>query len=235
MKKLLVLNHKMYLDFNDIKSYISEIKDYIRSDIDVVVCPSDVFIPYFKGRYDFKLGAQNITGLFVTGEASAKQLKSLDVRYSLVGHSDRKLYFNEDSKVINANIIEAINNNIIPIVCVGETKEERERRKTADVIVKQLKDYFRDIDVNSDVIIAYEPIWSIGSGDVLSNKDIYEVVDLIKSVIFKRYGVNISVIYGGSVDFKNIERLKKITNLDGFLLGKMSTSSSSVLKIMNEM
>ena len=71
----------MYLDFNDIKTYISEIKDFIRTDIDVVVCPSDVFIPYFKGRYDFKLGAQNITGLFVTGEASAKQLKSLDVRF----------------------------------------------------------------------------------------------------------------------------------------------------------
>lgn len=235
MKKLLVLNHKMYLDFNDIKTYISEIKDFIRTDIDVVVCPSDVFIPYFKGRYDFKLGAQNITGLFVTGEASAKQLKSLDVRYSLVGHSDRKIYFNEDSKVINANIIEAINNNIVPIVCIGETKEERLRCKTADVLVKQIKDYFKDIDILNDVIIAYEPIWSIGSGDVLSNKDIYEAVDLIKSVIFKRHGVNISVIYGGSVDFKNIERLKKITNLDGFLLGKMSTSSSSVLKIMNEM
>ena len=235
MKKLLVLNHKMYLDFNDIKTYISEIKDYIRSDIDVVVCPSDVFIPYFKGRYDFKLGAQNITGLFVTGEASAKQLKSLDVRYAIVGHSDRKIYFNEDSKVINANIAEAINNNIVPIVCVGETKEERERRKTGEVIVKQIKDYFRNIDVNSDVIIAYEPIWSIGSGIIPSNEDIYEVVDLIKSIVFKKYGVNISVIYGGSVDLKNISKLNKISNVDGFLIGKMSTSSSNILKIMNEM
>lgn len=235
MKKLLVLNHKMYLDFNDIKTYISEIKDYIRTDMDVVICPSDIFIPYFKGRYDFKLGAQNITGLFVTGEASAKQLKSLDVRYAIVGHSDRKIHFNEDNKVINANIAEAINSNIIPIVCVGETKEERERHKTADVIIKQLKDYFMDIDVSNDVVIAYEPIWSIGSGNIPSNEDIYEVVELIKNIIFKKYGVNISVIYGGSVNLKNISRLKNISNLDGFLIGKMSTSASSVLQIMNEM
>ena len=104
MKKIVVLNHKMYLDFNEIKEYIKDVKDNIRSDIDVVMCPSNIFLPYFVGKYKFKLGAQNLSNIFCTGEVSALQLKSLGVEYVIIGHSERKNLLGETSKDINLKI-----------------------------------------------------------------------------------------------------------------------------------
>lgn len=233
MKKLVVLNHKMYLDFYGIKDYIRDIKDSIRTDIDVVVCPSTVFIPFFVGKYNFKLGAQNLSSVFATGEVSGFQLKSIGVKYVIIGHSERRFGLSESSKMINLKIKEAISNNIVPIVCVGETKEERDMKKTADVILKQLKEYLRGTLVGSDIVFAYEPIWAIGSGEVPTNNDIYEVVDMIKNAIYRTHNVNVKVLYGGSVDEKNIMNVEKINNLDGYLLGKISSDSDKVIKLLN--
>lgn len=233
MKKLVVLNHKMYLDFYGIKDYIRDIKDSIRTDIDVVVCPSTVFIPFFVGKYNFKLGAQNLSSVFATGEVSGFQLKSIGVKYVIIGHSERRFGLSESSKMINLKIKEAISNNIVPIVCVGETKEERDMKKTADVILKQLKEYLRGTLVGSDIVFAYEPIWAIGSGEVPTNNDIYEVVDMIKNAIYRAHNVNVKVLYGGSVDEKNIMNVEKINNLDGYLLGKISSDSDKVIKLLN--
>ncbi len=233
MKKLVVFNHKMYLDFYGIKDYIKDIKDSIRTDIDVVICPSDIYIPFFVGKYNFKLGAQNLSSSFVTGEVSGFQLRSIGVKYVIVGHSERKLLLNESSKMINSKIKEAISNNIVPIVCVGETKEERDMKKTADVILKQLKEYLRGVEVGSDIVFAYEPIWAIGTGEILTNDEIFEVVDLIKNAIYRAHNVNVKVLYGGSVDEKNIKTIEKIKILDGYLLGKISSDSTKVINLLN--
>ncbi len=233
MKKLVVFNHKMYLDFFDIKDYISSIKDNIRTDIDVVICPSDIFIPFFVGKYDFKLGAQNLCSTFCTGEASALMLKSIGVKYVILGHSERREKLNESGHDINLKIKDSLSNNIVPIVCVGETKEDRELKKTGEVILKQLKEYFRGVEVNTDIVIAYEPIWAIGSGVIPSNNDIQEVVNLIKNAIYKVHNVNIRVLYGGSVNESNVKELEKIDELDGYLLGKVSSNPEKVLKLLN--
>lgn len=235
MKKMVVLNHKLYMNYDDVKEYIREVKDHIRMDIDVVMCPSSIFIPYFKGRYNFYLGTQNLSGTVATGEVSGLQLKSLDVRYALVGHSERKINLKETNKMINTNIKEALKYNIIPIVCLGETKEEHERKKTAEVIIKQLKDYFFDVEVLADVVLAYEPIWAIGSNMVPKNKEIEEIVQLIKDVMFKKFNVNIRVLYGGSVNLKTIDKLNEIVNIDGYLLGRVSTDTKALLMIMDKM
>ena len=170
----------------------------------------------------------------ITGETNAHQLKSLDVRYSIIGHSDR-LLLNETSNMINRNIKDALDNNIIPIVCIGETKEERARKKTGEVLSKKLKEYFNNIDVKEDIIIAYEPIWAIGSGLTPEKDDIKEVIEYIKNAILKKYNINIRVIYGGSVSLSNIDKLNTIKELDGYMIGKISTDSKNMLEIMNRM
>ena len=119
-------------------------------------------------------------------------------------------------------------------MCFGESKEEKELLKTGDVLVKQLKEYFKDIDVKEDIIIAYEPGYSIGTNLIPTNKEIEEVINLIKNNIFRKYNVNIRVLYGGSIDEKNIEELNKIKEIDGYLIGKSSVSSSKIIEIMNK-
>lgn len=233
MKKLVVFNHKMYLDFFDIKDYISSIKDNIRTDITTVICPSDIFIPFFVGKYDFKLGAQNLCSTFCTGEASALMLKSIGVKYVILGHSERREKLNESYSDINLKIKDALSNNIVPIVCVGETKEDRELKKTGEVILKQLKEYFRGVEVNTDIVIAYEPVWAIGSGVIPSNDDILEVINLIKNAIYRVHNINIRVLYGGSVNEVNVNDLERINELDGYLLGKVSSNPEKVLKLLN--
>lgn len=234
MKKIVVLNQKSYMDYDEVLDFISNIKDNIRRDLDVIICPSNIYIPYYKGKYDFKLGSQNLYINNITGECTSRCLKSLGVSYALIGHYERKYYLNEDSSLINLKIKDAIKNNIVPIVCFGESKEEKELLKTGDVLVKQLKEYFKDIDVKEDIIIAYEPGYSIGTNLIPTNKEIEEAINLIKNNIFRKYNVNIRVLYGGSIDEKNIEELNKIKEIDGYLIGKSSVSSSKIIEIMNK-
>lgn len=234
MKKMLVLNHKNYMNYSDVNNYIKNIKDCIKNDFNVVVCPSDIFIPYFKGDYLFKLGSQNLSGINITGNSTGEQLKSIGVEYAIIGHSERKTNYFETGKVINTNIKSAIRNGIIPIVCVGETQKGISQRKINNIIVKQLKEYFVGINVFDNIIIAYEPTWSIGTGCAASNEHIFEVVDFIKKIMLKNYNVNIKVLYGGSVDLSIIDSLNNIANVDGFLIGKMSVNVDNVLDLMNK-
>jgi len=233
MKKIVALNHKMYLEYSDVNKYIEEMKDNIRKDIEVVICPSSIFIPYFKGKYDFKLGAQNVTGVFASGENSGAQLKSMDVLYTIVGHSERKQVLKEENEMTNLNLQEALKYGIIPILCVGETKEQREMKKTGEVIRKQLKDYLKDVKVEESLVIAYEPVWAIGTGLIPNNDEIEEVIKLIKDIVFKAHGKNIRVLYGGSVNEKNVDELVKVPYCDGFLLGSVSKDPKNVLYVIN--
>ena len=151
MNKIIVLNQKSYMEYNEVLNFINEIKDNIRRDLDVIICPSSIYLPYYKGKYDFKLGSQNVYIKNITGEYTSKSLKSMGVNYVIIGHFERKYYLNEDSNLINLKIKDAINNNLIPIVCLGETKEEKELLRTGDVLIRQLKEYFKDVDVKEDI------------------------------------------------------------------------------------
>jgi len=230
---MLVLNHKMFLTKEEINKYIIEIKDRIPQDINVVVCPSNIYLPYFDGRYDFKLGVQNLfykdMGA-VTGEVCAKQLKSLGVSYAIIGHSERKELFNETTSDINLKIKSALNFGINPIVCVGETKEERLLRKTDIVLLKQIKECFKEVVIDSAITIAYEPIWAIGK-NAASVKEIAETIDTIKEIVLKLYNVNIKVLYGGSVNETNIEQIFNLQCVDGVLVGSASTDYKKVQQI----
>ena len=235
MNKIVVLNQKTYMNLDDFKDYIKVFKDKVRTDIDVIFCPSSIYLPYCSGKYSFSLGSQNISYMDVTGEVTAEQLKSMNVRYSIIGHGERRVCLNESLNDINKKIISALDNGITPIICLGETKEEYSMKKTQDVIVKQIKAYLKDVDVMDDLVFAYEPIWAINTGVSISSSFIDEIVMLIKSIIYKKYGKDVKVLYGGSVNDENIISLKKSKYIDGFMIGKSSTNVDETLNILNNL
>ena len=233
MKRIIVLNHKSYLKNEEAKSYPININSFIRNDQTVIICPSSVYIPYFRGKYNFKLGSQTIESDNITGELTGEVLKSLEVKYALIGTNDRKNEYEETSKQINKRIKETIKYNIRPIITIGETFYEKELNKTLDVLTKELKEYLKDIEVKQDIIINYSPNWSYQGKQIPKEEYIYEVIDFIKTFIKRKYNVIIKVIYGGGINKDNILKLDKIHNIDGFLIDKTSTNIKETIEMLN--
>lgn len=221
MEKIIIANHKMNLDLNDVNNYLEKLKNYKDK---FIVFPSNIYLPYFINS-NYKVGIQNIYkdnfGSF-TGEVSPYQAKKLGVNYVLIGHSERRDIFHEDNELINAKVKKALENNLKVVLCVGETLEERESGKTLEVIKSELS----AIGEHEDIIVAYEPGWSIQTGKIPSNEEIKEVVNFIK----KCY--NVKVLYGGSVSAENIEMIKSIKQIDGYLVGGASTKIDEFIKII---
>lgn len=210
--KTIVGNLKTYLNGSEIKEYLNKLD---KSD-NLIICPSSIHIPYFLNK-NIKIGLQNIyfkDGAF-TGEVSALQGKNLGVSYVLIGHSERKKYFNETNDIINLKIKESLKNNLNVILCIGETKEEKDCNLTTKILKHQLDECLNGI--NDPVIIAYEPVWSIGTGNIPSNEEINNIIKFIKNIYPYK------VLYGGSINKENIEHLNNIDNLDGYLIGAASS------------
>ncbi len=238
MEKIVVANLKMNLNLEQIKLYINEIDGLIDSNR-VIICPSYIYIPYFLNK-NYLVGTQNIASTedgAYTGEVSASQVSSMNIPYTIVGHSERRSIFNETSVEVNKKVKLALSNNLKVILCIGETKEEKDNGLTNSVLSLQLKESLLEIDNNllENVIIAYEPVWSIGTGNIPTNEDIIEITNYIKSTVNNIYNslVNIPVLYGGSVNEKNIFQLNEINEIDGVLVGGASLSSSK-LNIIKE-
>lgn len=230
MKKIIVLNHKSDLTYEEAQKYPIEINDYIRNDQNVIICPNSIYVPYFKGKYNFILGSQSINSNNTTGSITGKTLKSIDIKYALIGNHDKNDINNEE---ITSQIKEAINNNIRPIVIIGETYYEYELNKTTSVIKRQIQDYFRNIEVKQDIIICYYPNWKYKGKQVPSITYIEEVIELIKNIMKHKYNANIKVIYGGNVSIDNIEKLDEISNNDGYLIEKPSTNLKEIINLLN--
>ncbi len=234
MKKILALNLKMNFDYKDIKNYVVALNDNLKAS-DIIVLPPMLFLPYFISQ-NYKIGAQNISefdnGAY-TGEVSCSQLKSIGVAYALIGHSERRQYQCENDDKINSKIKKALENGLKVIFCIGETKEEREMLKTSKVLKKEIVDGLKGIDENNlkNVIIAYEPIWSIGTGIIPTNKDIVDTTKFIIDTAVKVFNYKPKVLYGGSVNEKNIAELNKINEISGFLVGGASLDVKKVLKM----
>lgn len=232
--KIIVANFKMNLLKNDILEYLNY---FDKKDSNVIFCPSNIYLNYFleKGLH---VGSQDVAfeeqGAF-TGDISASQLKSIGVKYTIIGHSERRKYY-EDDRFINDKLNCSLNNELIPILCIGETKEERDNNETYDVLQNQLNKALNGInnELLSNVIIAYEPIWAIGTGIVPSNQDIYDTIYFIKKFLEKSYNLELKVLYGGSVNNSNIIELETITNIDGYLIGGSSIDYNKFLSIINK-
>lgn len=233
--KYLVCNFKNKLQKDEIIKYNSSIKE-LTFKTKLVLCPTCIYLPFFDGG-NYSLGIQDISSFMdktLTGEVDAYQAKSLGVKYAIVGHSERRIYKHE----INIDFINKINNlqenDIEVIYCIGETKEEKEKGKTYEVLEKQISEVLNNVVVKN-IIIAYEPVWAIGTGVIPNNDEIKEIMIFIKDLIYEKYEVNLDILYGGSVTAANIDELIKIKGLSGFLVGKSSLDISSLLSMLASM
>jgi len=216
---IIVLNNKSNLNKNEFIEYQEELSK-LNSPYDVVLCPTYTNLGLFNLN-NILLGSQNVSnnneGAF-TGEISAKNLKSYNVKYSLVGHSERRKNQKETEKDINEKIKRLLENNITPILCVGETMEERENGEVKKIIKTQVQLALAGVSPSDieKIIIAYEPIWSIGTGNIPKIEDILLTNNYIREIL--PYN---KIIYGGSVNEENIDNIKS-PEIDGYLLGGLS-------------
>ncbi len=220
MEKIVALNHKMNMDYDEIKVYIQNLK---KLNLDPIVFPTAIYAKDFIEN-NIKTGLQNIyyqeSGSY-TGEISPKQAQSLGIEYALIGHFERREIFNETNADINKKVKAALQNNLKVILCIGEKRNEDYK----EILKKQIEEGLNG--VTKEVIIAYEPVWSIGSKQTLDKKEIENIIKYIKSL----FSYDIMVLYGGSVDSAIINDLKEVNIVSGFLIGGNSTNIQELAKI----
>ena len=217
---LIVLNNKCNFNKEEFLTYQKELSN-ITSTVPMILCPSFIHIGNFS-LDNYLLGSQNVSkdknGAH-TGEISAQQLKSYGVKYCIVGHSERKKEFQENANSINSKIKQLYQEQIIPILCIGEDTKENNSQKLRDIIINQIINATENLTSKEkeQLIIAYEPVWSIGTSVIPTNREIGEVLTIIKEIF-----PNNKLLYGGSVNDNNIDELKKCNLIDGFLIGGLS-------------
>lgn len=228
---LIVLNNKCNFNKDEYNDYLNQISK-IKTHQQIIICPSSIYLS-IKKTNEIILGAQNVSKYELgahTGEVSATQLKSLGVEYAIVGHHERRKDFAETKEDIKQKIKNLIKEDIIPILCIGETEEQRKNNNHISILLTEL-DYIINTlseQEKEKIIIAYEPVWCIGTGHVPNIEDIYEVVETIN----KYYPQN-KVLYGGGINETNINSLKGLTNIDGYLLGESSLVPEKIQKFIN--
>jgi triosephosphate isomerase len=235
-KPVIAGNWKMYKDLKGAIELAIGIKRevYDVENVEIVICPPCVNLDEVCDvtlNSNIGMGAQNMhwekEGAY-TGEISAEMLKSVGCKYVIIGHSERRKYFCETDEIVNLKVKAAIDNGLIPIMCVGETLEEREANKTLQVVSAQVKGGLKGFDEKfiHNLMIAYEPVWAIGTGKTATPQQAQEVHAMIRKLIAEMFGKNLSdgmrILYGGSVKPDNIESLMKENDIDGGLIGGAS-------------
>ncbi len=245
-RKIIAGNWKMNMLPNEAIKFIDELTPLVKdTKNDVIIC-----VPYIDLFYsllvaqntNIKIGAQNMhfaeNGAY-TGEVSGKMLKSIGTEYVIIGHSERRQYFAETDETVNKKIKSAFVNNLKPIVCVGETLEQREKGEEKEIVTKQIESDLNGLTEGQlrNTIIAYEPIWAIGTGKTATSEDANEMAKTIRNKIEELYGKNIAmeiiILYGGSVKASNAKELFSMSDIDGGLVGGASLKSEEFANIVN--
>ncbi len=234
-KKIIAGNWKMNKTTKESLELVELLKDKVNSsEVDVVFCVPAINLLTVKEALEgtnIEVGAQNIhfetSGAF-TGEISAPMLKEAGIKYVVLGHSERREYFAETDEDVNKKVHTALSHDIVPIVCVGESLEQREQNVTMDLIRLQTKIALKDVSAEDakKVVIAYEPIWAIGTGKTATSEQAEEVCKGIRECITEVYGKEVSDViriqYGGSMSPANANELLNMENIDGGLVGGAS-------------
>ena len=244
-KKVIAGNWKMNMLPNEAIDFIHELTPLVKNTKnEVILC-----VPYIDLFYallntqgtNIKIGAQNMhweeKGAY-TGEVSAQMLKSIGVEYVIIGHSERRQYFAETDESVNKKIKSALACDLKPIVCVGETLKQREDGQTKEVVTKQIEKAFEGISPEylDKIIIAYEPIWAIGTGKTATKEDANTTIMQIRKKLGEMYGQNeadgVIIQYGGSVKSSNAKELFEMSDIDGGLVGGASLKAEEFSKIV---
>ena len=245
-KKVIAGNWKMNMLPDETIKYIEELSKLVgETQNEVVLCVpyTDLFYALLTAQNtNIKIGAQNMhfeeKGAY-TGEVSAKMLKSINVEYVIIGHSERRQYFNETDETVNKKLKATFENGLKPIVCVGETLEQRETGKTTEIITKQTELALEGLTEEqvANTIIAYEPIWAIGTGKTATSDDANNSIKEIRNKICQIYGQTVAsrviIQYGGSVKSSNAKELFEMSDIDGGLVGGASLKADEFSKIVN--
>ena len=245
-RKVIAGNWKMNMLPNEAIEFIDTFAPLVKdTENEVILCVpyTDLFYALLSAQNtNIKIGAQNMhfeeKGAY-TGEVSGKMLKSIGVEYVIIGHSERRQYFNETDETVNKKIKAAYANGLKPIVCVGETLEQREAGKAVEVITKQTELALEGLDNEqvASTIIAYEPIWAIGTGKTATKEDANDAIKAIRDKICQIYGQNVAerviIQYGGSVKSANAKDLFEMSDIDGGLVGGASLKPDEFSKIVN--
>lgn len=247
--KIVAGNWKMNLDYDEAKSLLKNLiasKDKFPQDVELIICPSAPYLSAFaevlRDHDWISLGSQNNyfvdEGAF-TGEVSPKQLKSLGVKYGIVGHSERRDNFDEDYSMLSQKVKALLKYDIIPIFCCGEQLQVRNSNVYKEFVMKQIQDSLFKLKPEelAKIIIAYEPIWAIGTGKTATAEQAQEIHQLIRSRIATEFSEKIAnqvgIIYGGSCNADNANELFNQKDIDGGLIGGASLNTESFIAIAN--
>lgn len=245
-RPLIAGNWKMYKTPQEAAETAEQLVEQVRdvSDVDIMIAPPFTALESVSRAIKnspVALGAQDLyweeEGAY-TGEISAPMLKSMGCEYGIIGHSERRQYFGETDKTVNQKIQAAIRIGLKPVFCIGETEQERESEQTFSVLDKQVRKGLERLVLEQldTLIIAYEPVWAIGTGKTATDDQAQEVHQFIRSLIEKSFGNDLSksirILYGGSVKPDNIANLMAMPDIDGALVGGASLSAESFGKIV---
>ena len=245
-KKIIAGNWKMNKLPNEAISFFEELAPLVKgSEDEVVICApyTDLFYTLLSAQgTNIKIGAQNMhweeSGAY-TGEVSPQMLKCIGVEYVIIGHSERRQFFAETDETVNKKVKAAHNVGLKPIVCVGETLEQRESGNAKEVVTTQIKEALKDLtnDQIVSTIVAYEPIWAIGTGKTATKEDANETIKWIREEIANNNGKDVAeqviIQYGGSVKPGNAKELFEMSDIDGGLVGGASLNADEFAKIVN--
>jgi len=246
-ERILAGNWKMHKGIKEATEFTRELKNELpqNTSYKIVLCPPFTALVEVKKIIDgthIHLGAQNVhwdvEGAY-TGEISARMLRDIGVEYVIVGHSERRKYFCETDETVRRKIKAVLENGMIPILCIGETLEERERGKEEDVVIKQLLKALEDLmkEELEKLVIAYEPVWAIGTGRTATPQEAQRMHRFIRNLLDENFGgeigQRITLIYGGSVKPENIYELTCQPDIDGALIGGASLKINSFSAIVN--
>tara|TARA_B100000029_G_scaffold114123_1_gene106606 strand:+ start:2006 stop:2758 length:753 start_codon:yes stop_codon:yes gene_type:complete len=239
-----VANWKMFGNIKTIKSInkvvrISKLRKFRRAKI--IYCPPYTLIDSFINKLkktNINVGAQNchqsnLDGPF-TGSINSKMIKNLGCKYVIIGHSENRISGDSD-KIINLKIKSCLSNNLKVFFCIGENLKQKKEKKTKMILSNQITKGLSKIKNIKNLLIAYEPVWSIGTGSILKKSELTENILYIKKLIKKKYkNKDIKILYGGSVNPKNIKNLSEIDQIDGFLIGGASQNSNKFIDIIKK-
>jgi triosephosphate isomerase (TIM) len=247
-KPIIAGNWKMHKTLSEAKGFVEEVKSSIPTNdrVESVICAPALFLERLvevAAGSDVKIGAQNMhfeeTGAF-TGEISPVALTDIGVQYVILGHSERREMFNETDEAVNKKTLKAFTHNLVPIVCCGETLEQREAGQTNELVGNQIKIALTGLSTEQakQTVIAYEPIWAIGTGKSSSAADANEVCAYIRQVVAEQFSPDVAeairIQYGGSVKPTNIAEYMAQPDIDGALVGGASLDAQSFLQLLEE-